>query len=261
VLTFANYTYLNATALGDTLAAFMDQGGGVVIAPFGEATTWGIGGRYATQYMPVPLTANSYLSGTLGTVDRPTHPIMQGVSAISVGNYCTGATTLQHGYRVAAFNNGHVLAGCFDTLGHRTAVVGFFPTSWFYTTWGGHDARMLVNAMCWAAGLCSESGVEELPAAGYLPRIFALAPARPNPLGGTTEINYQLPTASQVRITIFNVAGQAVRTLVSGKEEAGYKSVTWNGRNDRGVRVGAGVYLYRMEAGSFAATRKLVVVR
>jgi hypothetical protein len=261
VLTFANYTYLNATAIGDTLAAFMDQGGGVIIAPFGEATTWGIGGRYATQYMPVPLTANSYTAGTLGTVDRPTHPIMQGVSSISIGNYVTGSTTLQHGSRVAAFNTGRVLAGAFDTLGHRTAVVGFFPTGWYYTTWGAHNARLLLNAMCWAAGLCNESGVEVLPPIGNMPRIFALASARPNPLRGTTEIRYQMPTSGQVRITVFNVAGQAVRTLVNAKEDAGYKSVTWNGRNDRGAQVGAGVYLYRMEAGSFTATKKMVVVR
>jgi hypothetical protein len=186
---------------------------------------------------------------------------MQGVSAIDIGQYVTGATTPQHGYRVAAFNSGYILAAAFDTLNHRTAEVGFFPTTWNYTTWGGHGARMMLNAMCWAAGLCNESGVEVLPPIGNMPNIFALAPARPNPLRGTTEIRYQLPTSGQVRITVFNVAGQAVRTLVDAKEEAGYKSVTWNGRNDRGVRVGAGVYLYRMEAGSFTATKKMVVVR
>jgi hypothetical protein len=120
---------------------------------------------------------------------------------------------------------------------------------------------MMLNAMCWAAGLCNQSGVEVLPPIGNMPRIFALASARPNPLRGTTEIRYQLPTSGPVRITVFNVAGQAVRTLVDAKEDAGYKSVTWNGRNDRGVRVGAGVYLYRMEAGSFTATKKMVVVR
>ena len=261
VLTFANYTYLNATALGDTLAAFMDQGGGVVIAPFGEATTWGIGGRYATQYMPVPLTANSYTAGTLGTVHLPTHPITAGVSAISVGNYVTGATTLQHGVDVADFNTGHILAGAFDTLGRRTASIGFFPTSWYYTTWGGHNARLLLNAMCWAAGLCNESGVEVLPALSRFPKVFALSPAWPNPFRRTTEMHYQLPMACPVQIRVFNVAGQVVKTLINGREEAGYKHVTWDGRSDDGSRVASGVYFYRLDAGSFAATKKMVVIR
>jgi flagellar hook assembly protein FlgD len=57
------------------------------------------------------------------------------------------------------------------------------------------------------------------------------------------------------------VAGQMVRTLVDAKEDAGYKSVTWDGRNDRGSHVGPGVYLYRMKAGSFTTTKKMVVVR
>ncbi len=121
--------------------------------------------------------------------------------------------------------------------------------------------RMTLNAMCWAAGICNEVGVEVQPPLGNQPRVFALAPARPNPVSGTTEIRYQLPTEGPVHIRVYNVAGQVVKTLVDSKQEVGYKSVTWDGRNDRGERVGSGVYLYRMEAGSFTGTRKMVVVR
>jgi len=261
VLTFSDYAYLNPTAMGDTLAAFMEQGGGVVVGVFADDPGWGMGGRYSTQYMPFPKLPVAPNAGTLGTVDQPTHPIMQGISAISVGNYRSATTTMQHGRRIAAWNTGSNLVGAFDTLGHRTAEVGFFPTAWKYTAWGGHNARMMVNAMCWAAGLCNASGVEvELPV-GHLPRVFALAPARPNPLRGTTEIHYQLPSEALVKIHVFNVAGQMVRTLVNGKENAGYKSVAWDGRSESGARVASGVYFYRLEAGSFSATQKLVVVR
>jgi len=261
VLTFSDYAYLNPTAMGDTLAAFMEQGGGVVVGVFADDPGWGMGGRYSTQYMPFPKLNVAPNAGTLGTVDQPTHPIMQGISAISVGNYRSATTTMQHGRRIAAWNTGSNLVGAFDTLGHRTAEVGFFPTAWKYTAWGGHNARMMVNAMCWAAGLCNASGVEvELPV-GHLPRVFALAPARPNPLRGTTEIHYQLPSEALVKIHVFNVAGQMVRTLVNGKENAGYKSVAWDGRSESGARVASGVYFYRLEAGSFSATQKLVVVR
>jgi subtilisin family serine protease len=261
VLTFTNYTYLNPTAMGDTLAAFMDQGGGVVIGVFADFPGYDIGGRYTTQYMPFPKSNNSYTPGTLGTVYQPNHPIMAGISAIAVGNYVTGATSLQHGARIADFNTGRILAAAFDTLGRRTAEVGFFPTTWQYTTWGGHNARLMLNAMCWAAGLCSESGVEILPALSRLPKVFALSPAWPNPFRRTTEIHYQLPMACPVQIRVFNVAGQVVKTLINGREEAGYKHATWDGRSEDGSRVASGVYFYRLEAGSFAATKKMVVIR
>ena len=261
VVTWTNNTYSNATAMGDTLAAFMDLGGGVVVGVFADYSGFNITGRYQTQYMPFPLTTNAYTAGTLGTVHLPTHPIMSGISAISVGNYVTGATTMQHGVDVVDFNTGHILAGAFDTVGRRTAELGFFPPTFNYTSWGPQNAHMILNAMCWAAGLCSASGVDVLLALDHLPKIFALAPARPNPTRGTTEIRYQLPTSAPVKIRVYNVAGQLVRTLVDAKQDAGYKSVTWDGRNDRGSHVGPGVYLYRMEAGSFTVTNKMVVVR
>jgi hypothetical protein len=262
VFTFTNYAYVDPTAMGDTLAAFMDQGGGVVIGVFADYGSWAIGGRYQTQYMPFPVSTTLFSSGTLGTVHLPTHPIIQGISAISVGLYRSGSTTMQHGQLIASWNDGANLVGAFDTLGRRTAEIGFFPTTFDYTTWGGQNTRMMLNAMCWAAGLCNEGvGVEVLPGLGNLPRVFALAPARPNPVGGATEIRYQLPAPSPVQIRVYNVSGQVVKTLVDSKQEVGYKSVTWDGRNDHGVRVGSGVYLYRMEAGSFMATRKMVVVR
>jgi hypothetical protein len=266
VLTFSDYAYVDRIAMGDTLAAFMDQGGGVVVGCFADyipGSGYDLAGRYGTQYMPFVKVGNTFTAGTIGTVYLPGHPIMQGVSQVSVGNYKTSSTTLQHGVRIADFSGGtNILAAAFDTLGRRTAELGFWPATFAGgQSWGPHNTRMMLNAMCWAAGLCNQSGVEVLPPIGNMPRIFALASARPNPLRGTTEIRYQLPTSGPVRITVFNVAGQAVRTLVDAKEDAGYKSVTWNGRNDRGVRVGAGVYLYRMEAGSFTATRKMVVVK
>jgi subtilisin family serine protease len=264
VLTFCSaYTYVNPTMMGDTLAAFMDQGGGVVIGVFADDPNFNIAGRYQTQYMPFPVTYNSHTSGTLGTVHLPTHPIMAGISSFSVGGYVTGADTLQHGVDIADFNTGKILVAAFDTLTppRRTAEIGFFPTAFAYTSWGADNTRLMLNAMCWAAGLCNPTGVEVMTVLGNLPRVFALAPARPNPVLGTTEIRYQLPSSVLIRVRVYNVAGQVVKTLVEGKQEAGYKSVTWDGRNDRGVRVGSGVYLYRMEAGSFSATRKVVVVR
>jgi len=105
------------------------------------------------------------------------------------------------------------------------------------------------------------SGVELLPVGLGLPVRFALGPAVPNPSKGYLAISYDLPVTSQVSLKVYNLSGQLVRTLVSGKEQAGFKRAAWDGRSDKGARVASGVYFYRLEAGSFTATKKMVVVR
>jgi len=94
-----------------------------------------------------------------------------------------------------------------------------------------------------------------------LPMVYELGPAIPNPLNGATTIRYSLPKESQVNFTIYNVAGQVVKEYKPGKQEAGFYSYKWDGRSNRGHKVGAGVYFYRLEGGSWAKTRKMVVIR
>jgi hypothetical protein len=94
-----------------------------------------------------------------------------------------------------------------------------------------------------------------------LPLVYELGPAIPNPTNGATTIRYSLPKESQVNLTIYNVAGQMVREFNQGKQKAGYYSITWDGRSNRGHKVGAGVYFYRLQAGNWAKTRKMVVIR
>lgn len=94
-----------------------------------------------------------------------------------------------------------------------------------------------------------------------LPRVYDLSQSYPNPARDGLRINYALPKESHVNLRIYNVAGQLVRTLREGKEKPGYYSASWDGKDQFGHRVSSGVYLYRMEAGEFRKTRKLVVVR
>ena len=94
-----------------------------------------------------------------------------------------------------------------------------------------------------------------------LPLVYELGPAIPNPSKGQTTFRYALPKESLVNFTIYNVAGQVVRELKQGKQKAGYYSITWDGRSNLGHRVGAGVYFYRLTAGNWVKTRKMVVIR
>jgi len=93
------------------------------------------------------------------------------------------------------------------------------------------------------------------------PRVYFLAQSHPNPTTGEAMIEYGLPEASQVNLTIYNVAGQVVREYNPGKQKAWYYSIQWDGRSNRGHKVGAGVYFYRLEAGCWVKTRKMVVIR
>jgi hypothetical protein len=90
---------------------------------------------------------------------------------------------------------------------------------------------------------------------------FALAPNSPNPFNPSTQIDYQIPEAGQVRLTVFNVLGQQVRELVSGHQDAGPYSVLWDGRDGLGRQVASGTYFYRLVTGPHAAVRRMVMVK
>lgn len=105
------------------------------------------------------------------------------------------------------------------------------------------------------------SSVEGVLTGGKLPSVYALEANYPNPFNPTTTIAYQLPKESFVHLSVFNMLGQEVRTLVNQTEEAGFKSVTFDGSN-----LASGLYLYRLTATSngaavFTEVKKLVLVK
>ncbi|MCS6989585.1 MAG: FG-GAP-like repeat-containing protein [Chloroherpetonaceae bacterium] len=89
-----------------------------------------------------------------------------------------------------------------------------------------------------------------------LPRTFELSQNYPNPFNPTTTIAYQLPVASEVRLKVYDVLGREVATLVSGRQEAGRYQAQFNAS-----RLASGVYFYRLQAGSFAETKKMMLVK
>ena len=83
----------------------------------------------------------------------------------------------------------------------------------------------------------------------------------PNPFNAQTTIAFDLPSPAKVKLCVYNIAGQKVRTLVSRVKEAGRHFVTWDGKDEAGREVASGICLYRLEAGSFTETRKALVLR
>jgi hypothetical protein len=79
---------------------------------------------------------------------------------------------------------------------------------------------------------------------------YALHANYPNPFNPTTQIKFDLPEESSVRLSIFNLLGQEVATLVDGVMNAGYQSVEWNTANHEGAALPSGMYMYRLQATS-----------
>ncbi len=94
-----------------------------------------------------------------------------------------------------------------------------------------------------------------------LPSKLCLMQNYPNPFNLTTTVSYQLPKSNDVNLTIYNIMGQKVKTLVKEKQSAGLYKVRWDGRKEEGMEVSTGVYFYRLKVGSFVETRKMLVTK
>ena len=94
------------------------------------------------------------------------------------------------------------------------------------------------------------------------PEAFSLADNFPNPFNPTTTIKYALPQAADVELTVYNVVGQPVRTLVAEYQSAGRYAVEWDATNDSGHSLSSGMYFYRLEAGGeFLKVKKMLLLK
>lgn len=102
----------------------------------------------------------------------------------------------------------------------------------------------------------------DAPSSVAAPSIVAsLGQNFPNPFEGTTSISFTLNETARVTLSVHDVRGRLVATLDHGQRGSGLHTVGWNGKDAGGVKVSAGVYYYRLEAGNAVLTRKLVLIR
>jgi hypothetical protein len=90
---------------------------------------------------------------------------------------------------------------------------------------------------------------------------FTLSQNYPNPFNPVTALRYDLPEDAMVNITIYDMMGRIVKTMVNAQQNAGYKSVIWDATNNAGQPVSAGLYLYTIQAGAFRQTKKMVMLK
>jgi len=101
----------------------------------------------------------------------------------------------------------------------------------------------------------------QLAAGSQLPKTYSLGQNYPNPFNAGTQIIYQLRERGAVSLTIYNITGQLVKTLVNTLQEPGNYTIQWDGRADNGAELSTGVYFYRMVAGDYLATKKMLIIK
>ena len=94
-----------------------------------------------------------------------------------------------------------------------------------------------------------------------IPSVFALHQNYPNPFNPTTSIEYDLPNDSYTVVTVFDVMGKHVKTLVEKNQSAGFKTIRWDAKNDEGESVAAGMYIYQIKSGVNIASKKMILLR
>ena len=94
-----------------------------------------------------------------------------------------------------------------------------------------------------------------------VPKYFSLHQNYPNPFNPTTTLRYDLNKGGLVNVTIYDMLGNAINQLVNEVQNSGYKSIQWNATNNQGEPVSAGVYLYKIQAGDFVDTKKMILLK
>jgi len=142
-----------------------------------------------------------------------------------------------------------------DTGAPESTVVWYYVTAAFGN--GVWTAESFASNIDYGSRNVS-SGIEDTP---QVPTDFFVSQNYPNPFNPTTLITFGLPKDGNIRVEVYNLLGQRVRTLLQGQEKAGYKTVKWDGKDDAGKGVSSGIYFYKVEAGNFHETKKMTLLR
>jgi hypothetical protein len=215
-----------------------------VVTPMGEAVP-GVAAKW------VPSFFKSVAMGTNGTVTWTVNPKSAGNFAVQLfyQNYATTqtATIKWDGATVATVS----LPAKTDSTGVN--VLAYPPT--FPVTTGSHTLSVTTSGIN-LDFVQFQKVVVGVPPENGLPTVFALEQNYPNPFNPSTTIQFSLPRASDTKLIVYNVLGQRVATLVNEHMTAGVHSVQFDAKS-----LATGVYFYRLEAGSYVTSKKMLLLK
>ena len=151
-----------------------------------------------------------------------------------------------------------------------------YPESWWWMNHGENVMALTYEDMnCDAAGsydstayalvlgICEYIGLDltQIQNEADKPSGYSLLQNYPNPFNPVTKLRYDLPENSHVNITIYDMLGRAVKTMVNQHQNAGHRSIIWDGTNDYDNTVSTGIYLYQIQAGAYTRTKKMVFLK
>ncbi len=213
------------------------------------------------RMMPVASDANSVHVGVDGVID----PLSKGIQTQVLGDWiwlslARGSNTLEQTISSAGVYTFNLWMREDGTLIDKivlTTDAGFVPT-------GEGPAESPQSSA--PASKSNRGGMDALAIGDQtesidLPTEYALKANYPNPFNPTTTIQFDVPEASDVRLEVYDMMGRRVATLVNGSLNAGRYEATWNARSDAGTAVASGVYLYRLQAGSFESVNRMVLMK
>ncbi len=208
----------------------------------------------------------------------PTNNDLYGTSKITIGS------NKDRIYRINLLNGGATVIGNtgfgktnndleFDADGNLYGVIGASTEEGQFisidkTTGAGTSIGMMgfndVTGLAFA--IFGVTGVQAPSSNTLLPKDYTLQQNYPNPFNPSTTIEYTLPINSNVKVTIYNLLGEVVNTLVDGEQNAGSHMVNWNSSDAHGSKVGSGVYFYELKANGsngsqFTQIRKMILLK
>jgi hypothetical protein len=124
------------------------------------------------------------------------------------------------------------------------------------------NAKNIGGTSAWSTAFNFKVTATDVMSTVELPKDFSLSQNYPNPFNPSTSIKFGLPVQAPVTMEIYNILGVKVRTLIHGEVmSAGIHQMEWNGKDDAGVSVTSGIYLYRINAGTFQVTKKMMMLK
>lgn len=243
---------------------------------------WIVGDVFDDNAFAIRMTPDSYpaqviMARAYVSDETPFDFTINGVTAGLPGNILPGGGPIEGvrnetGWAMSGLENGPTIqSGNFFLVFHwRQATptdpaVGedtnniLFRSYWYNATSGW--TMISTGEYMLRCVVVTPTGIKELGGDGVRPASYQLVGNYPNPFNPSTDIKFLAPQAGNVRIDIYNISGQLVKTVLDGYVEAGVKAVTWDGTNSSGMKVNSGIYLYKLTAGDYVETQKMVLMK